>query len=238
MASREFTVRRLSSSPVGLSVLVLLVGCNGSKTPPTGHSPDPTPKGEPRGTGIGGKSLTLRQLTAGLPEDARPKASGDKVRTGRANEWLAKNAVGKLVEDRHVFESVALKEGDTKRFTVTLTSNINWASPHKDNRLEIPGVPPDTLDDYAKWPVQFCSDAKRRYDGLIIEKAGESQAQRLFDLTRKPVVVGGKIEGAVFVPGSDLSIPPTLSIVVSDVHVHAAPPTPPTPEPKKVEQKP
>lgn len=220
-------------------ITVLVLGCDGGKTPPTGDGEKD--KVELGSTGEEDKPVTLAQLIAGLPEDARPKESGDKVRISRANEWLAKSTVGKRVEDRHVFESVSLREGENKRYEVTLKSSINTSSPNLYNYLEIPGVPPDTLDRYARWPVQFSSNAKSLYGGLVMGQSDEALAQRLYDLSNKSVTVAGQVEGAAFFPGTALDEPPTLSIVISNAEIRAAPSTAPKPEPKpesEPEQKP
>lgn len=205
----------------------LVMGCGGDVPPQTGRDDKGKVGAEP--VNVGGKAVTLAQLVAGLPEDILPKRSGDTLRIRKANDWLAKHAVGKRVEDRHVFETIWVQELGGKQCKVTAKSHGNTSSPR--NWLPIPGVPRDEQYFIANWPVQFGSDPNSSFQDsrIVMERVDEVLAQRHSDLEMKPVIVAGRVDGIYFHPVMET---PTLSIAISDVTITAAPPQDKKSEPK------
>jgi hypothetical protein len=218
MSAKEFAMRGLALVLVPIFVL----GCGGGETPPTPN--DDKGKVGPGPRGDGGKPVSVFQLIAGLPENARPRDPHDAVRRDRANEWLAKHAVGRRIEHPYKLGSKQSTKRPDGLYTIKFSKTNDNGIAFDGDSFSPPIVYKTTgATPYTKmWGLWLYVGEGKDYDAPIgFDKVSEAEAERLIELGSKVVVVTGTVEKAEFI-GRGLGYADQLHITLSDGSVKEA----------------
>jgi hypothetical protein len=152
------------------------------------------------------KLASIQKILNTIPKDLQPKVDGDpEIQLIKANEWLAKNFVGKQVDFKAHFTDVKVIRGGDDRYQVQL-----WISNVADADLRAGTVRCGGAD----WRVVISAD-----DKFWKPELGEADYKQLQKLRGKDVTIVGNVS-----PKLDASRPieegrlPHFSITRSSGH--------------------